>query len=97
MLQALLNLIKVNHPKTGKPDVILTMVVFVIVVCAIKFLLDGVTLKLFGHVISFGHTDSFSYGSLLSPVLGAHGFIEGKNASTYNSINRVDDPDQGEQ
>jgi hypothetical protein len=94
MLQTLLKLILVKHPVSGKTDVILSLVVFAVMICGFKFLLDGMVINIMGHVISFGHTDSLSYGSILSPILGAHGFIEGKNVTAQN---RVDDPDEDEQ
>lgn len=96
MLDKVFKLIWLNHPKTGKADVLMSLAVFVVVICAIKFLFDGVVVNIFGHTFSFGHTDSFSYGTFLSPVLGAHGYLAGKNTEQGYNISRVDNPDESE-
>ena len=97
MIQKLFKAIGVQHPTTGEVDVILSLVVFVVVICGLKFLLDGVSLQIFGHLINFGHVDSMSYGTMLAPTLGAHGYIATKGVApspTYN--NQVDNPDEQE-
>ena len=80
-----------NHPTTGKPDILATAVAFVVVIAGLRFALDGLNINIFGHLISIGHTDSLSYGSLLSPVLGAHGYVSTRPSQ---SISRVDNPDE---
>lgn len=50
----------------------------VVLVACIKFLLDGVTVHLAGISFDLGHVDAMAYGALLTPVLGAHGWIEGR-------------------
>lgn len=64
----------IKHPRTGLPDVMLTMTVVTVVTAAAKFLLDGATANILGHVINFGHVDPSAYGMFLAPVLGAHGY-----------------------
>lgn len=64
-----------NHPETGKPDLMVTLTTVVTIAAVIKFILDGVSMVINGHTISFGHVDSMTYGSVLAPVLGAHSFI----------------------
>ena len=44
----------------------------------IKFILDGVTLTLYGHTVNFGHMDAMTYTALLAPVLGAHAWMQTK-------------------
>lgn len=95
MINKLFGALGVRHPTTGQIDVILSLVVFVVVICGIKFLLDGVSIQVMGHVVNFGHVDSMSYGTMLAPTLGAHGYITTKGqapAPTYN--NQVDNPEQ---
>lgn len=97
MIDKLFGAIGVKHPTTGQVDVILSLVVFVVVICGLKFLFDGVSIHVFGHLVSFGHVDSMSYGTMLAPTLGAHGYITTKGAApspTYN--NQVDNPDEGD-
>jgi hypothetical protein len=81
-----------RHPKSGQVDVMRIAVFIVVCAAAAKFLLDGVTLQLFGHSIQFGHTDAMSFGNLLTPTLGAHAFTEAKGTA-HNVISKVDNPD----
>ncbi len=71
-------LIFINHPKTGKPDVILSLIAFLTIVCGFRFLMDGMNIDFFGHTLVFGHVEPMSYASILAPLLGTHGFIENK-------------------
>lgn len=60
----------------------LSLSILVVVVCCFRFLMDGMEWSLFGHTITFNHIDAMTYGALLTPVLGAHGYIDsqsGKN------------------
>lgn len=87
-----------KHPRTGRPDLMGTLVLLVVAAAAIKFILDGVTLVLFGHSISFGHSDPMTYGTLLTPVLGSHSYINTRTNTTdplaSNDLSVVDDPDK---
>ena len=51
----------------------------VVVTCSIKFLFDGVSLDLLGHSVNFGHIEPSAYLGILTPVLGAHGWIKGRS------------------
>jgi len=62
------------------------MTVIVVLVCSIRFLLDGITVSMFGHSLTVGHTDPLAYGSFLAPLLGAHGYI-------HTRTTKVDNPD----
>lgn len=94
MIDKLFGALGVRHPSTGEIDVILSLVVFVVVICGLKFLLDGVSIQVFGHMVSFGHVDSMSYGTMLAPTLGAHGYIATKGiAPTQSYNNQVDAPE----
>lgn len=87
-----------KHPRTGLPDVMGTLTVVVVIAAALKFLLDGVSLAVHGHTITFGHVDSLTYGSLTGPVLGAHGYLNSRD-NTVNSLagtTMVDNPDREE-
>jgi len=65
-----------KNPNTSKPDALLTMACLIVFVCALKFLMEGVSFNLFGHSISLGHVDAMTYAAMLTPVLGAHGAVE---------------------
>lgn len=68
----------IQNPKTGKPDVMVTLTVAVTSAAVFKFLLDGVTVTLVGHTMDFGHIDAMTYGTLLSPVFAAHSYMHAK-------------------
>lgn len=61
----------------------------VVSVCCFRFLLDGVSFSLFGHPFSIGHTDPTTYATFLTPVLGAHSYVQCKIHS-----GNVDNPDK---
>lgn len=83
-----------SHPTTGKRDVLVTVTILICCVCAAKFLFEGISFTLFGHIISLGHADSMSYGAMLGPTLGAHGAVEFNRVSNQDPNQpRVDDPD----
>lgn len=69
-----------KHPGSGNADVMTTLLVMVTLAAAVKFLLDGVSVNVNGYVIAIGHMDSLSYGAILAPVFGAHGFISTRNS-----------------
>lgn len=76
-----------------------TMTVLATTAAVIKFLLDGVSIDVAGHVLSFGHVDSMAYGSLLTPVLAAHGFVDTRPSRSESVMvpkdgKAVDDPDE---
>lgn len=48
---------------------------YTVIVCVIKFLFEGVTFDVLGHAVNLGHADAMTYGALLTPILGAHAFI----------------------
>lgn len=56
------------------------LAILVVVVASVKFIFDGVSIKVFGNSFDFGHVEPLVYGTFLGPVLGAHGWIEGKKA-----------------
>lgn len=62
----------------------------VVVVCAFKFLMDGVSFTAFGHTIELGHVDASAYAAILTPVLGAHGYIK----TRMNRTEKVDSPNE---
>lgn len=82
-----------KNPKSNKPDGVLTLAFIVTIAATIKFLLDGVTVTVADHVINFGKVDALSYGSLLAPVLGAHGYLDGRFKKREESNERPDNPD----
>lgn len=69
-----------KHPKTGIEDPMMTMSVVACSVCLLKFLLDGLGGSVGGLSLSFGHVDPLAYGSLLAPILGAHGYISTRDS-----------------
>lgn len=66
------------HPDTKQRDPMLTMSILVILAATGKFLLEGISMTVLGHMINFGHADAGLYGALLVPVLGAHGYLHAK-------------------
>lgn len=68
----------------------LQLSVLVVAVCALRFLFDGLSVTIGGHNLTLGHIDALAYGSILTPVLGAHGYIK---ASLNKGRKRVDNPD----
>ncbi len=86
----------IKQPKSGMPDVMVTLSVVAVFAAVLKFLLEGVTIVVYGHSIDFGHADSLTYGALLAPVLGAHGWVDtmSKNPPPPPSnYVKVDNPD----
>jgi len=59
-------------------DPLFVLVAFAVICAVVKFLADGVTFTAFGHPVSLGHVDPLAYGSLLTPILAAHGYIKGQ-------------------
>lgn len=84
----------IKNPTTGKPDIILTLSALACSAAIVKFLLEGVTLQVSGHVVDFGHVDSLTYGTLLAPILGAHSWTTTKtNNRTSLKERKTDNPD----
>lgn len=75
----------------------LTLVVFAVVAAVVRFFLDGVTITVVGQSITLTHQDPLAYGSLLAPILGAHGFINTRpntiNPIRDGSAQEIDNPD----
>ena len=99
MIDRLFKSLALKHPTTGQIDVMITLVVFAVVICAIKFVLNDVTITTAGHTINLGHTDAFSFGSFLTPILGAHGYMSANNPIPgdellTNGTGKVDNPDE---
>lgn len=57
------------------------------IACIIKFIMEGVSFKLFGSPINLGHTDSLTYTALLAPLWGSHGYIS-KSKETPNGTDQ---------
>lgn len=75
----------------------LTLVAVAVIAAVARFLLDGVAISIAGHVFAFSKTDPLAYGSLLTPILGAHGYMNTR-PNTINPIQdgsnpEIDDPD----
>lgn len=67
-----------NSPDTGKPDEFVTLTVLVTLSVIVRFLLDGITLKLFGQVITFSKMDASVYVGLLAPIWASHSYVKVK-------------------
>jgi hypothetical protein len=61
-----------KHPRSGKPDAMLTLAVFSTLTVLFKFLLNGVSLTLGAKVINFGVVDAGLIAAILTPTLGAY-------------------------
>lgn len=72
----------INDPKTGQPDELVTLTTLVTLAAVGRFLVDGVTIQVFGHTMQFGHVDPMTYLAFLSPIVGTHGYIKGKTLLT---------------
>jgi len=68
-----------NNPDTGKPDETVTIAIFVSLAVVFRFLVDGMTLNLFGHLITFSKLDATVYISLLGPALASHSYVKVKS------------------
>lgn len=79
-----------KHPKTGAPDLMTTAIVIAVLVASFKFLLDGLSINIAGHTITFGHLEALAYGSFLTPILGAHSYIDTRKTDKP----KVDNPDK---
>jgi hypothetical protein len=69
-----------SYPSVKKqlrnPTVLMSLIV--VTVCAIRFLFDGLSITIKDYTLTIGHMDSLAYGSILTPVLAAHGYIRSK-------------------
>jgi hypothetical protein len=76
---------------------LVTLSVLAVTVAAIRFLFDGVQFHFGTHTFGFDHTDPLSYGSILTPILGAHSYIgtRGWKKSPPRS-NLPDNPDSSD-
>jgi len=81
-----------TNSKTNKQDVMLTLVFYAVIVAGIKFIMEGVSFSVMGHVLNLGHTDAATYAAFLTPILGTHGFIDSKTPHLTQPP-KVDDPD----
>lgn len=73
--------------KSAIKDHMTTLVTITVLACVTKFLMQGVTFDVFGHAINLGSADALTYGALLTPVLGAHGYMTGKYRLETKEIN----------
>lgn len=102
MFDKFLKVAGLMHPTNRQIDVMLALVVFVVVMVSLKFFLSGVIITVGAHVINFGSSDGWAYGSVLSPMLAAHGYNSTRD-SVYGSPNDrntrfvPDDPDSTEE
>jgi len=62
----------IDHPRTKKPDAMLTLAVWSTLVCLGKLLLNGVSVEILDKVINFGTIDSGLIAAMLAPTLGAY-------------------------
>lgn len=60
----------INHPRSKKPDTMLTLAVYATLAVIVKFLLNGVDIFNF----NFGTVDAALIGAILTPTLGAYVF-----------------------
>jgi hypothetical protein len=78
MLNQVFKALWIKHPDTGKLDPVLTLSAMTVLICGIKFLLDGASITMSGHSISLGHVDPLAYGAFLTPVLAMHSWLGNK-------------------
>ena len=73
MMNRIFSMIAISNG-SDKIDPMLSLSVFVVVICGVKFLFEGVSVAIGEHTLSLGHVDPAAYAALLTPVLGAHGY-----------------------
>jgi hypothetical protein len=61
-----------KHPRTGKPDTMLTLAVLATLTCLAKVLLNNTILKIAGQTITCGTIDGLVIAATLTPTLGAY-------------------------
>jgi len=79
----------------------LTVTLLSVIACIVKFFFDGVSFSIFGHMVILGHADASTFGSILTPILSAHGVREWKlnsqdsdsSEDASNEPSKVDNPD----
>lgn len=102
MFDKVLKVAGLLHPSTKQVDVMLALVCFVVVIVCLKFFLTGMIITVGAHTINFGSSDGWAYGSVLSPVLAAHGYNSTRD-SVYGSPGDrqtrfvPDEPNDGEE
>jgi len=64
-----------TNPSTGEPDEMVTIAMIVTTAVVFRFLVDGLTITVLGHVFTFTKIDASVYVSLLAPALGAHSYV----------------------
>ena len=62
----------IKHPRSGKPDTMLTVAIASVIVVLGKVLLNGVSVELFGSPIALGVIDAGLVAALLTPTLGVY-------------------------
>lgn len=82
-----------KHPGTDQNDYVTTTTCAVMLICAIKFFLEGISISLGGHTLSFGHGDASTYAAILTPILGAHGVKEFRRDRQPKHTPKPDNPD----
>ena len=68
--------------------------VLVVLICSFRFLLDGISIVIFNHTITIGHTDPLAYATILAPILGTHGYINTRVKRSDNTTKKVTNPDE---
>ena len=64
-----------TNPSTGEPDEMVTIAMLVTIAVVFRFLVDGLTITVLGHIFNFTKIDASVYVSLLAPALGAHSYV----------------------
>lgn len=63
-----------NDPQTGAPDEFVTIAMIVTLAVVFRFLVDGSSWTILGHVFTFTKLDPGVYIALLGPALATHGY-----------------------
>lgn len=62
----------ISHPRSKKPDSMLTVGIIAFIACVFKFITNGVSVSLGDMTMNFGTVDAALIGALLTPTLGAY-------------------------
>lgn len=72
MLDKLIKLLWVVHPRSGTPDTMLTLAVLSTLAVLLKFIVSGVVLKYGDKTLTCGVIDPLAIAAILTPTLTAY-------------------------
>ncbi len=83
----------IKHPRSKKPDAMLTFSLWTVLVVLGKVLLNGIFITVLDYTLNFGTIDAALAAAVLTATLGAYVGRKWKNPPETND-NNVDNPDK---